>query len=94
MAIGPSPCSTNAKIQTIIRFRYCASDLVIFHPYYSSRPIGREEPEYGGGGGIRTHVTGNTGETVFETAAFSRSATLPRMIGAKPRMKRASGARE
>ena len=49
---------------------------------------------YGGGAGIRTLVTGVTGETVFETAAFSRSATLPRMIGAKPRMKRASGARE
>lgn len=48
----------------------------------------------GGGGGIRTLVTGIAGETVFETAAFSRSATLPRMIGAKPRMKRASGARE
>ena len=31
----------------------------------------------GGGGGIRTLVTGSTGETVFETAAFSRSAILP-----------------
>ena len=31
----------------------------------------------GGGGGIRTLVTGVTGETVFETAAFNHSATPP-----------------
>ncbi len=31
----------------------------------------------GGGGGIRTLVTGIAGETVFETAAFNRSATPP-----------------
>ncbi|MEC4184522.1 hypothetical protein VJ918_06835, partial [Adlercreutzia sp. R21] len=29
------------------------------------------------GGGIRTLVTGVTGETVFETAAFNHSATPP-----------------
>ncbi len=34
--------------------------------------------ETGGGGGIRTLVTGVTGETVFETAAFNRSATPPK----------------
>ena len=33
--------------------------------------------ENGGGGGIRTLVTGSTGETVFETAAFNHSATPP-----------------
>ena len=31
----------------------------------------------GGGAGIRTLVTGFTGKTVFETAAFNRSATPP-----------------
>ena len=31
----------------------------------------------GGGGGIRTLVTGVSGETVFETAAFNHSATPP-----------------
>ena len=30
-----------------------------------------------GGGGIRTLVGGNSPETVFETAAFNRSATPP-----------------
>src|SRR4051794_12328499 len=30
-----------------------------------------------GGGGIRTHVTGVTGQTVFKTVAFNRSATPP-----------------
>lgn len=34
-------------------------------------------PSNGGGGGIRTLVTGSTGETVFETAAFNHSATPP-----------------
>ena len=33
--------------------------------------------ETGGGGGIRTLVTGVAGETVFETAAFNHSATPP-----------------
>ena len=31
----------------------------------------------GGEGGIRTHVTGNTCKTIFETAAFNHSATSP-----------------
>ena len=31
----------------------------------------------GGEAGIRTLVTGFTGKTVFETAAFNRSATSP-----------------
>ena len=33
----------------------------------------------GGEAGIRTLVTGITGKTVFETAAFNRSATSPLM---------------
>ena len=37
----------------------------------------------GGGGGIRTLVTGSTGETVFETAAFNHSATPPRGVKTK-----------
>ncbi len=32
---------------------------------------------HGGEAGIRTLVTGFTGKTVFETAAFNRSATSP-----------------
>lgn len=39
--------------------------------------------ENGGGGGIRTLVTGSTGETVFETAAFNHSATPPRGVKTK-----------
>ena len=35
----------------------------------------------GGGAGIRTLVTGVTGETVFETAAFDHSATPPQGWG-------------
>jgi hypothetical protein len=31
----------------------------------------------GGEGGIRTHGTGNTGTTVFETASFNHSDTSP-----------------
>lgn len=37
----------------------------------------------GGGAGIRTLVTEVIGETVFETAAFNRSATPPAMRGAE-----------
>ncbi len=37
----------------------------------------QQENKDGGGGGIRTLVTGVTGETVFETAAFNHSATPP-----------------
>ena len=33
----------------------------------------------GGEAGIRTLVTGVTGKTVFETAAFNRSATSPQV---------------
>lgn len=38
----------------------------------------------GGGGGIRTLVTGVAGETVFETAAFNHSATPPQGAGPGP----------
>ena len=38
----------------------------------------------GGGGGIRTLVTGVTGETVFETAAFNHSATPPLGVMRRP----------
>ena len=38
---------------------------------------GRGVNKPGGGAGIRTLVTEVIGETVFETAAFNRSATPP-----------------
>ena len=49
-------------------------------PRQSKTPHGGALIPNGGEAGIRTLVTGFTGKTVFETAAFNRSATSPRGV--------------